>query len=136
MKRLLLTLALLSLALPASAQPQLTPQECAEGAEFIGNAARSRANGIERERFVEAFEADLVVLQGIPPAMRWFVYSDAEEAMLRAAVADVFDFPMAPAEHEAMFLARCLKSIGADPGDVTPGKRPEPATRDEWQRRT
>ena len=100
-------LALVVLAAQAHAGVQ-TLAECAEGAEFIANAARARDNGITREAFVGRLERDLVAIRAFPPALRWFVKDDADEQFLVAAAARVYDRPRSTGEHHAEFLAACI----------------------------
>jgi hypothetical protein len=108
--------------------------ECREGAQFIGNAAQSRKNGASKEMFVGKLEEDLVVLANIPPELRWFAHGDAEAEFLRAAVADVFEFPREPAEHAKTFLHDCLQSAGLDT-NVADVPQPDADDDDDWSSR-
>jgi hypothetical protein len=56
----------------ATAHP-LTLAECAEGGEFIRNAALARDAGTSREFFIGRLEEDLILIQAFPPQLRWFV---------------------------------------------------------------
>ena len=87
--------------------------DCLEGADFIGNAARSRDNGMSREAFLGRLEDDLVVIRAFPPALRWFAKDAADERFLIEAAARVFDRPRTPVRHHADFLASCLERIDA-----------------------
>jgi hypothetical protein len=110
-----LGLALTLLALDARAAAiEVDADECREAAQFIGNAALSRQNGMSRESFVGRLDDDLMLLSSMPPERRWFVHGDAEASYLRAAVLDVFDAPRAPREHAQGFLVNCLQSAGLD----------------------
>jgi len=86
---------------------------CFEAADFIGNAARSRDNGMSREAFIGRLEDDLVVIRAFPPAMRWFAKDAADERFLLQAAARVYDHPLPPAQHSADFLAACLERTAA-----------------------
>lgn len=109
--------ALLAAALAASAgaaaahRPSV--QECREAGEFIRNAALSRDAGMTREAFLDRLHGDLVAVRGHPPAMRWFVQNEDDEAFLVAAVERVFDSPQKSSEHESEMLRGCLARLGA-----------------------
>ncbi len=90
-----------------------TLAECVEGADFIGNAARSRDNGMPRDAFIGRLEDDLVVIRAFPPAMRWFAKDAADERFLMQAATRVYDHPLAPAQHRSEFLAACLERSNA-----------------------
>lgn len=113
MRSFLLGICLTFSALGAQAI-EVDAGECREGAQFIGNAAQSRINGATKDMFVGKLEEDLFVLASIPPEHRWFAHGDAEADFLRAAVADVFEFPRDPGEHAKSFLRDCLQSAGLD----------------------
>jgi hypothetical protein len=105
----------------AGASPPLraltvTLEECAEGADFIGNAARSRDNGIRAEEFLGRMEQDLVAIRSVPPAMRWFARDGDDEALLRVAALDVFAAPRGPEHHHREFLASCRATVAAAGG--------------------
>jgi hypothetical protein len=108
-------LAIVALAGPCSAALAgvSTLDDCLEGADFIGNAARSRDNGMSREAFIGRLEDDLVVIRAFPPALRWFAKDASDERFLLAAATRVYDRPRAPPEHQADFLAACVERIGA-----------------------
>jgi hypothetical protein len=97
---------LLCLCAPALSS-QHSPAECAEGAEFIGNAARSRDNGMTREAFLQRLEADFVLIRAVPLHLRWFVRDAEDEAMLHKAATDVFESAQPPDVHGHDFLAWC-----------------------------
>ena len=100
--------ALAALAsLPARATTS-TLEECVEGADFIGNAAYSRDNGMARETFLDRLEGDFVTIRAFPIALRWFVKDADDERFLRAAAMDVFDRPLSPERHRAAFFAACV----------------------------
>lgn len=96
----------------AAAHP-LTLAECAEGGEFIRNAALARDAGITREFFVGKLEEDLLLIKSFPPELRWFVQDEAEEKFLSEAVHAVFDQPLEPAQHESRFISDCIQTTAA-----------------------
>ena len=112
--RRLPTLALaLSLTLMSSAfAHELTINECKEGADYIRNAAISRDNGITERKFMEVFETDMVMIQSVPRAMRWFVQDDEDEAFLRAQLGRVFQRPQSPQQHAREFAEACMLRTG------------------------
>ena len=65
----------------ATAHP-LTLAECAEGGEFIRNAALARDAGASREFFIGKLAEDLILIQAFPPQLRWFVQDAADEEFL------------------------------------------------------
>lgn len=91
----------------------VTLEECAEGADFIRNAALSRDNGAKPEEFLRRLEDDLVLIQSVPPALRWFVRDADDEAMLRVAAISVFSDPRGPHDHHRDFLAGCRATVSA-----------------------
>ena len=98
----------LALALAgAAAASTPTASDCAEGAEFIGNAARARDTGIRRDAFIDRMEADFVAIRGVPNELRWFAHDAADETFLLDAAREVFDRPAPPAAHAAAFLRAC-----------------------------
>ncbi|HVY05336.1 MAG TPA: hypothetical protein VHB46_05120 [Burkholderiales bacterium] len=95
--------------LPLSAGAHdLSRTECAEGGEFIRNAALARDAGITREFFVGKLAEDLMLIQSFPPQLRWFVQDVGDEKLLSDAVFKVFDEPGPAEQHEAAFLGACL----------------------------
>lgn len=96
-----------------AAAHRLTPAECAEGGEFIRNAALARDAGITREFFLDKLAEDLVLIQTLPPRLRWFVQDAADEKFLSERVIRVFDDPMKPEQHEAAFISDCIQLTGA-----------------------
>ncbi len=82
--------------------------ECAEGAEFIGNAARARDTGMVREKFIDQLESDFVGIRSFPRELRWFVQDAADEAFLLGAARDVFDHPEDPGAHRVEFFRACM----------------------------
>lgn len=115
--RPLLVLALvplLGMGLPTTGTAlTVSDRDCAEGAGFVENAARARDNGITRERFVARFDEDLQAIRAFPAPLRWFVQDDDDEALLRAAVLQVFEQPRTPAEHGRGFLSTCRARVTA-----------------------
>ncbi|MEI7446890.1 MAG: hypothetical protein WCK28_18520 [Burkholderiales bacterium] len=91
----------------------VTLEECDEGADFIRNAAYSRENGLSAAEFLRRMEDDLVMIRGVPAALRWFVRDDDDEAMLRTAAIAVFAEPRGPHEHHREFLAGCRATVQA-----------------------
>jgi hypothetical protein len=91
----------------AAARP-IPYKECAEGGEFIRNAALARDMGITREFFIAKLEEDLVLIRAFPPELRWFAQDDEDELFLSERAAQVFDAPRKPHEHEAAFVRECL----------------------------
>jgi hypothetical protein len=85
-----------------------TSDECAEGAEFIGNAARARENGMSREAFLEQMQADFQAIRAFPNELRWFVHDEADETFLLGAAREVFDRPEIPERHRTSFFRACL----------------------------
>ncbi len=102
----------LSVALWAGhcAAHELSRSECAEGGEFIRNAALARDAGVTRDFFVGKLTEDLVLIQSFPPHLRWFVQDSGDEQLLSEAVFRVFDAPMPAAEHESEFVVSCLQA--------------------------
>ena len=86
----------------------VTAQECREGADFIGNAARSRDNGMPAARFIARLDEDLILIKAFAPAMRWFAHADADARFLRSWVVRVFDEPALPEVHGTAFLSECM----------------------------
>jgi hypothetical protein len=82
--------------------------ECAEGAEFIGNAAQARDTGMARDAFVERMESDFFSIRAFPNELRWFVHDEADEAFLLDAARDVFDRPERPEAHKLDFFRACM----------------------------
>ena len=93
----------------ATAHP-LTLAECAEGGEFVRNAALARDAGASREFFVSKLEEDLSLIQAFPPQLRWFVQDAVDEEFLSRRVERVFDKPMKPEQHEAAFISDCIQT--------------------------
>ena len=93
----------------ATAHP-LTLAECAEGGEFVRNAALARDAGASREFFVGKLEEDLSLIQAFPPQLRWFVQDAVDEEFLSRRVERVFDKPMKPEQHEAAFISDCIQT--------------------------
>jgi len=105
-------------AAQAAAHP-LTLAECAEGGEFIRNAALARDAGATREFFVGKLAEDLILIQAFPPQLRWFVQDTVDEEFLSRRVERVFDKPMKPEQHEAAFISDCIQTTAfAEESDV------------------
>jgi hypothetical protein len=84
-------------------------RECREAAEFIYHAAQARDNGATRAFFVGRLEEDLAAIRAFPPYLRWFAQDAEDEALLRSAVAAVFDHPQSDDAHRAAFESRCMR---------------------------
>ncbi len=100
---------------PAALQ-SVAARECREAADFIRNAARSRDAGMSRAAFVQRLHDDFEVVRAFPPALRWFVRNEGDEAFLAREVAAVFDAPAASERHRALFLERCLARLPGGAG--------------------
>ncbi|MGQ0579517.1 MAG: hypothetical protein ACT4PQ_11490 [Betaproteobacteria bacterium] len=111
--------ALTSIWVAQAAAHPLTLAECAEGGEFIRNAALARDAGASREFFVSKLEEDLLLIQAFPPQLRWFVQDAVDEAFLSRRVEKVFDMPLKPEQHEAAFISDCIQTTAlAEENDV------------------
>ena len=102
--------ALVAASLAARASTP-TSTECAEAAEFIGNAAQARENGMAKDAFIEQMESDFEAIQAFPNELRWFVHDEADEAFLLGAARDVFDRPRPPELHRASFFRACMRRL-------------------------
>ena len=97
----------------------LTLAECAEGGEFIRNAALARDAGASREFLIGKLEEDLMLIQAFPPQLRWFVQDAVDEEFLSRRLERVFDEPMKPEQHEAAFISDCIQTTAfADDSEV------------------
>ncbi|MDB5808626.1 MAG: hypothetical protein JWN94_748 [Betaproteobacteria bacterium] len=94
------------LSFSAGAHP-FTAQECAEGSDFIKNAALSRENGVNGMEFMTRAIADLAAIKSFPPQLRWFVQDQPDEDFLLAALAEVFSAPQDPRLHQSNFFGAC-----------------------------
>lgn len=102
----------------ATAHP-LTLEECAEGGEFIRNAALARDSGASRGFLIGKLEEDLILIQAFPPQLRWFVQDAVDEEFLSRRLERVFDEPMKPEQHEAAFISDCIQTTAfAEDSDV------------------
>jgi hypothetical protein len=101
---------------PPAAALTVTLEECTEGADFIRNAALSRDNGIRAEVFLRRLEDDLVAIQSVPPALRWFARDGDDEALLRVAAISVFAEPRGAEGHHRDFLSNCRAVVAAANG--------------------
>ncbi len=88
-----------------------TSAECAEAAEFIGNAARARDTGMARDAFLGQMESDFTAIRAFPNELRWFVHDAADEAFLYTAAEDVFDRPANPEVHRIAFFGACMNRL-------------------------
>ncbi len=96
---------------PASAHA-LSLQECSEGTDYIRNAALSRDGGMSENAFMNVFDTDMVMIQRVPPSLRWFVQDEDDERFLRSALEDVFRRPLPPEQHAQRFAEACLVRAG------------------------
>lgn len=101
-------LAVLSAAAMEAAAHELTARECKEGADYIRNAALSRDSGVTEAAFMEVFERDMSMIARVPPSLRWFVQDEEDEALLRAALVEVFSQPRSPRQHAQDFAQACV----------------------------
>jgi hypothetical protein len=108
--RLLVGLTIAAIAAAAATALASTPSstECTEGAEFIGNAAQARENGMSRDAFLGQMNADFEMIRAYPSELRWFAHDQADEAFLLGAARDVYDRPEAPELHRAAFFRACM----------------------------
>ena len=95
----------------------LSISECAEGSDFIKNAALARDDGMPEFQFVAQFKADVQALQRLPAELRWFVQDKDDEAFLLSAVQDVFRQPKPATVHQAQFALACARQMEDAPGD-------------------
>ena len=97
-----------SIATVAARASTPTSTECAEGAEFIGNAAQARENGMSKDAFIDRMESDFEMIRVFPNELRWFAHDQDDESFLLDAARDVFDRPRAPQLHRASFFRACI----------------------------
>jgi hypothetical protein len=90
-----------------------TSTECAEGAEFIGNAARARDTGMTRDAFLDQMRSDFLAIHSFPNELRWFAHDAADEAFLLGAARDIFDRPEVPDLHRVGFFRACMSRLMA-----------------------
>ena len=102
---ILSALALIPAASPAS---PISAKECAEGGDFIKNAALARENGIAKAKFLKRLEEDIQLIQAFPPQMRWFVQDEDDAQFLINAATEVFELPQDPGAHANKFVQECL----------------------------
>ena len=96
----------------ACAHP-LSRNECAEGSDFIKNAALSRDNGMDGTTFLSRTIDDLAAIKAFPPPLRWFVQDQSDEDYLLAAISRVFSSPAQPQTHQSDFFADCITRAAA-----------------------
>jgi hypothetical protein len=103
-------LAVATTCLLTGAANSSTPSadECTEAAEFIGNAARARDNGMARSAFLDQMQSDFDSIRAFPNELRWFVHDTADEAFLLSAAGEVFDHPESPELHKVAFFHACM----------------------------
>jgi hypothetical protein len=85
--------------------------ECTEAAEFIGNAAHARENGMTRGAFLDQMQSDFDTIRAFPNELRWFVHDEADETFLLGAVREVFDRPADPDLHKVAFFHACMSRL-------------------------
>ena len=91
---------------------ELTARECMEGSDYIRNAALSRDGGVTEAAFMGVFERDMQMISHVPQTLRWFVQDDEDEALLRAALDEVFSHPLQPQQHAKNFARACVPRTG------------------------
>jgi hypothetical protein len=122
MKRMCIAVAAAIVAVAGTLAPfavhahALSMEECAEGSDFIKNAALARDDGMPERQFVAQFQADVQALQRLPAELRWFVQDKDDEVFLLSAVQDVFRKPKPAAVHQAQFAIACVRLIEDDTG--------------------
>lgn len=99
----------------------LSPKECAEGGDFIRNAALARDSGMTEEQFMSRIEEDLEVIRAFPPELRWFVQDDSDAQLLLTAASNVFREPKPAAAHRHDFLIACMKRGSGEAQPAMPG---------------
>jgi hypothetical protein len=111
------SLALIALLLiPAVCMAhQPSRQECAEGGDFIKNAALARDHGMQEASFISRIQDDIEVIKSFPPPLRWFVQDDEAAEFLIAAATEVFRKPKEASKHQADFVKACLRKVGKQP---------------------
>jgi hypothetical protein len=111
--RILIRLAIAASVSGAGLAGASTPSsnECTEGAEFIGNAAQARENGMSREAFLGQMQSDFDTIRAFPNELRWFVHDSADESFLLGAARDVFDRPEPPEIHKMAFFRACVSRL-------------------------
>jgi hypothetical protein len=111
--RILIAVSLAAIASVPGIAGAGTPSstECTEGAEFIGNAAQARENGMSREAFIAQMQSDFDTIRAFPNDLRWFVHDQADESFLLGAARDVFDRPEPPDLHRAAFFHACMSRL-------------------------
>jgi hypothetical protein len=108
--RMLIALAIAAIAgVGGASTPSAT--ECTEGAEFIGNAAHARENGVSRDAFLLQMQSDFDTVRAFPSELRWFVHDEADELFLLGAARTVFDRPQAPELHRAQVFHACMSRL-------------------------
>jgi hypothetical protein len=86
-------------------------EDCLEGAEFIGNAARLRDSGRPEgteEVFVSRAIVDLEMIRAYPPEFRWFAQDELTERFLLSEILRVWREIQSPEQHYQSFLDRCI----------------------------
>lgn len=111
--RLLALLGAVALCLATGAATAGTPSsdECAEAADFIGNAAQARENGMTRSAFLDQMQSDFDSIRTFPNELRWFVHDENDEAFLLDAAREVFDRPQSPQLHRVAFFHGCMSRL-------------------------
>lgn len=112
------SIALATLVATGSANAHsFSRQECAEGSDFIRNAALSRDNGMDGMTFINRAIEDFEMIKAFPPSLRWFVQDERDEDFLLKAISSVFSAPDVPEKHQREFLAACLDYAAAAAGN-------------------
>ena len=110
---MIIMLAMVTIACSSGLASASTPSatECTEAAEFIGNAAQARENGMSRDAFLEQMQSDFETIRAFPNELRWFVHDPADEAFLLGAASGVFDRPERPEVHRTAFFHACMSRL-------------------------
>jgi hypothetical protein len=99
----------------AAAAHQPTYTECLEASDFIGNAARSRDNGMPRSEFIGRLKGDIQAIQAYPAHLRWFVQDADDAEFLIDETEAVFEANAQPETHQAQFFKRCTARMDGRP---------------------
>jgi hypothetical protein len=75
------------------------------------HAAQARDYGLSRDDFLGRMEHDIQAIKAFPPALRWFVQDQDDEALLVGYARLVFDDPKAPDSHQSDFLQACSERV-------------------------
>lgn len=99
-----------------------TKEECAEGSDFIKNAALSRENGMDATTFITKLLDDFVLIKSFPVELRWFIQDPQDEEFLLKAATDVFEHPKEPDVHQRNFLGECIIRTSSNQKKIIVGR--------------